>query len=332
MPVPDQLGVRVMKNGVAMVLIVLAGVSCLVFTGCERKGDESAWWDGERERVELESRLTLLKYRHGSTDPAACGDLAAMTAEAARLARHKERLGVGKVQLLTEISSMEQAMSGPDGDRRKLVRDAAIGMQFELLTAANGRTFENARVVKIEDGGVSIRHDHGAATLKYGDLTPQQRNEFGLEAESSMAAEDRSAKQQAEYDRWMDRELAAAGERRDASDARVAAENEKALRLRTAVVAAADASYQDRPLSKAATPFGSGSIWRNSWYGNYNYGYGYGYLDRRRTVTYYTPGTCYTPSYRPSSCASPGSRTTQSGGSGGSVRIHRIPPPAVESP
>jgi hypothetical protein len=323
-----------MKSDMAMMMNIAAGVSCLAFSGCERKVDESAWWDGERERVELESQLTLLKYRHGSTDPAAAGDLAGMTVETARLARMKERLALGKVRLLTEISSMEDALSGPDGDRLKWVREAAIGMQFEILTAANGRTFEHARVVRIEDGGVSIRHDHGAATLKYGDLTPQQRNEFGLEAGSAMAAENRSAKQQAEYERWMEQELAAAGERRDTSAAREAAENERALRLQAAAVAEAEANDQERPLARAATPFGSGSIWRNSWYGDYNYGYncGYGYRDRRRTVTYYTPATSYTPSYQPSPCRSSAYRSWQGSAAGRTVGPSRNANSMGESP
>jgi hypothetical protein len=313
----------------SLVLNLAVGLACLLVQACDRKADDTAWWEGEQEKAGLESRLDLLKYRHSIFCGGSAKDTVSLSDQVALLTRKRDELAVERGLLLTDIAALEAELSGSDRERMKRARAAALGKHFDRLTLVGGTTFENALVVKIEDLGVSIRHKHGAATLKYGDLSPAQREKFGLDAESALAAEIRDFQRQADYDRWMEKEMAALAVKHSEAAARATLESERVSKLRTAVLAKAQSDYQSRPLAKPASPIGSGSIWRRSWYEGY-----YDYPYRRRSVVYYIPSNCYTPSNY-SSCRSSIYKPS-SGGHQGTVRqpdrIQRreVPPPMIE--
>ncbi|MDP4625597.1 MAG: hypothetical protein NWT08_10730 [Akkermansiaceae bacterium] len=65
-------------------------------------------------------------------------------------------------------------------------RAAAIGAEMENFTGADGRIYKDVRITRIDDGGISIRHSTGTARLRYGDLTPSQRLQYGLDHEDAL--------------------------------------------------------------------------------------------------------------------------------------------------
>jgi hypothetical protein len=114
---------------------------------------------------------------------------------------------------------------------------------------------------------VAFRHEHGAARLRYTELSDDQRLIFGLEEEAALAAEDRERRQALAYELSIDMELEAMRDRE--SEARadsIAAENNNFLASRS-LMANPNHQREIRPLAQPARAFGSGSSYRR----HYNY-------------------------------------------------------------
>lgn len=135
-------------------------------------------------------------------------------------------------------------------------REAVIGKTFETFTAWSGRTYHEVSVSSVDDAGVTIRHADGAARLRYEVLSDDQRQLFGLDAESALAAAAKERTDAVEYESWIDRWWVANREKEAERD-RLAA-IEKASRIVSAPsndqqIVAANVS----PLAKPATAFSS---------------------------------------------------------------------------
>ncbi len=144
-------------------------------------------------------------------------------------------------------------------------RDLAIGLETERLVVRDGRSFDKVRIVSVDDGGVSIRHEQGAARLRYADLTPEQQAKFGMDAALAAAAEKRERQEIAAYDQWHEAETAKSGqtERRGAA---LAARRRTSAAADRGPASAPDDSRRTGALSQPARTFGSGSIYGSSRY------------------------------------------------------------------
>lgn len=80
-------------------------------------------------------------------------------------------------------------------------RNAAIGSQMETFRSADGKTFHNVRITRIDDGGVSILHATGTARLRYENLSENHRLHFGLTQEDSLLTYQREAERKATYEK-----------------------------------------------------------------------------------------------------------------------------------
>ncbi|MGJ8642527.1 MAG: hypothetical protein ACSHX9_03890 [Luteolibacter sp.] len=79
-------------------------------------------------------------------------------------------------------------------------RAAAIGQEMENFTGADGRIYKDVRITRINDGGISIRHSTGTARLRYGDLTPSQRMQYGIDPVDALETYRREANLRDKYE------------------------------------------------------------------------------------------------------------------------------------
>ncbi|MDE0836801.1 MAG: hypothetical protein OSA84_10665 [Akkermansiaceae bacterium] len=61
-------------------------------------------------------------------------------------------------------------------------RGIALSEKMDRFETMKGRVYEDVRITAIDAGGVSLSHSSGTARLRYGDLSPQQRRNFGMDA------------------------------------------------------------------------------------------------------------------------------------------------------
>ena len=206
---------------------MIRSLCCLVFGALiaaggylylSRDTHDGDWWAGECEREELKGRLEIFQIR-----------LQAMTngPDESRIQTARETsavLGERLSKLRTQSETLRVSIAGTLGELTVLedkrvneTRRLALGREWGRFTPNDGRTYENAKVVAIDDGGVTLRHLHGSAKVRFADLTEEQRAIFGLEKESSIAAEAEERKSISAYHEWVE------GEERDAEIRKAAA-------------------------------------------------------------------------------------------------------------
>ncbi len=291
----------------------------LGFASCEDRRADSVWWQMEQEKVALTQRLVLLKYRFESTESGRVEEFARITGNLQQLAKSKEMLQLKRASLLDEIGDMEKMSINTDGGGIRQRRAGATGRKYDSFAVKDGRIFENVTIVKVGDSGVVIRHESGAATLRYSDLTPEQSEMFGLEEGSALAAEKREQEAAVAYDRSIDQGMIALEKQKERAAASATVEEEKAARLRAAILAKEEADYRARPLAKPASPVGPS--WSRGWCGDSGYRY---YRPVRRSVYYY-------PSYPYSSVPYSSGTSCQSADWSQSTKIPAqkiVPPPS----
>lgn len=236
--------------------------------GCEKQNDSAAWWGGEQQRTELSNQLELQKFRFEEIHT---GDLAqldgclskskAASAQAASLRRERDDLG-------EVVKSLERRLADFKETTLRSQRQQAMRKTFETLHLASGRTFENVSVSTIDDSGVTIRHTHGSARLRFQDLDPRQQQFFGLEADLALAAHEKEAREAVAYEHWIAKQMeitrlsetAVASVRRINKPASLTRQSDSpALRIVASNV---------RPLAQPARSVGSGD-YRNYRYSSY---------------------------------------------------------------
>lgn len=261
---------------------------CFLLQCCDNKTNDDSYWSNEHEKTELEAKLNLLSYRYASQTQHLQEDLQPPSPSQLSPTQLKKILTTQKEHLLNEIASLETEISNFNNNRLLTARAQSIGKTFSSIKLNNGREYENAWIVKIVDAGVSIRHQFGAATLRYDDLSPAQRDEFGMDQAKSIAAEKQLNQQQADFDKWINAEMLAIAKNRADRSIQDANHNKNALPLRTTSINHFNLNPICKPLASGPTPFGSGSIWKNHLDHHSYYSY--------RRYTNYTPSIHY---YRP---------------------------------
>lgn len=265
-------------------MVIATAMFCLILPACERKPDNSAYWETEREEIELTQQLKLAEYRLGMTGSDGCNGVA----ELQRVEGNLRDLNVRALALRRDRSALDSEVRELEFRNRETERLAvqnlrmkSVGRTFDTLAVNNGRTFENVSVTGVDDGGVAIRHEHGTARLRYSDLSAGQCALFGLDESSALAAEDRERRESIAYERRIDEELDAMRENEE-QIAAVARKSEEADFPR-ALMTANTTTRETSPLAKPATRVGRGSSYR------YSDGYsGYrSYRPRYRYVYYY---------------------------------------------
>lgn len=251
-----------------------------VLSACEREGGDSVWWENQRTIIELEQRIELARYRLEMKSPAEEGGASDTVAVPAKvLAEEIASMTLRKHQVTAEINDLRDGWAGFRAEtlhRRRVATTAELNGDFHL---PDGRVLQDARITKIDDGGVSISHETGTARLRIDDLDVSQRAYFGLDAELAEIAHAQEREQRIAYERWhKERQSANEEESRKLAEAR----RQEEKRLSSArLVAAANRTVAARPLSSAIGALGeTGSV----------YGTGYSY---RRSRYYSRPSVHY---------------------------------------
>jgi hypothetical protein len=275
---------------------IIACAASILLTSCGDDGLKSEIASGEHQLIELEHRLKLLEYRAGQTDFASGGELGTITGNLTELADRERHLVALRADLLETTAQLENQLADTKTRAARALqeqRDRAIGREIDPLVVRDGRSFAKVRVVSVDDGGVSIRHENGAARLRHADLTVAQQMEFGMDSLLAAAAERKERAENAAYEQWLNAETA----RVESEESRKAPELPRTLAASGATsrrLGDTSATARTSLLSQPARTFGSGSIYRYSSYRSYQPTY--------RHVHYYQPYCpSYQRSYRPSS-------------------------------
>lgn len=254
-------------------------MAAITLVGCDGHLDETASWEIEREGIELAQRLKLAEYRLGRISP---GDLAESGRWEGEVRATGEKLRTLKqIRLSLSIEIKEMAARNDELCQTAIrnQRTKSMALKFESFSVKDGRTFRNVSVTGVDDAGVAIRHEDGAARLRYADLSAEHRALFGLEEEAALAAEAREHREALAYERGIDLEMQAVRER-DQLAAAVTQRNNDSRASRSLLAASPSPSRESGMLSRPATPFGTGSIYRrygDSGYRSYQPNYRYVY-------------------------------------------------------
>lgn len=265
-------------------------VICLVivalFSACGRESSNRVWWDNQKTIIELEQRLELARYRmEMTTTPEQSGISKLNNVPVEELREGIAAMNLRKRQLAAEIADMRDGWTAFQAETLQLRRSAATSEFFGDFNLPDGRLFRDARITKIEDGGVSISHETGAARLRIGDLDEIQRVYFGLDAELASIAHEKERYQRMIYERWHE-ERHAANEKDRRKLAEVLRYEESRL-SNARLLAAANKTVAVRPLSSSIGALGETSKVSGS---------GYAY----RRSRYYTRPTAHYYHYQPS--------------------------------
>lgn len=246
-----------------LIMIVLLPV---ILPSCKSREGGAVFWENERELIELDQRRKLAEYRLGLSESGKAGELENLKTLLSESGDRLLHLHAEKSALNAEI---ERLASRNDELSRVALgrkRSRARGMEFEAFASRDGRIFKNATITEVDDSGVAFRHEHGAARLRYAELSDEQRLFFGLDKSAALAAEQQERREALAYERRIDAELAAM----QASDERAAAleERESVSRTSSSMLMASSSQSQLRELAQPARPFGRGTSYRR--YYNYS--------------------------------------------------------------
>lgn len=243
-----------------------------VLPSCGTREGDAAFWRDEREIIELSQRLKLGEYRLGVSETAKARELDGLKIRLSKNENRLRDLRTEKSALAGEIRSLETR--GKELARTALAQKRARsqGMEFETLSATDGRIFKNATITLVDDSGVAFRHEHGAARLRYAELSDEQHLIYGLEEKAALAAEDRECRQALAYELSIDMELEAMRDKEGEERADSMAARSNNFLVSRPFMATPNHQREIRPLAQPARTFGSGSSYRR----HYNYsGYSY---------------------------------------------------------
>lgn len=263
----------------------LLGVALL--TGCQQKREDIALWELEQSRIELQESLKLAEYRLQVHHGGKLDELNALTTALAGISGKKQNLQIQRTALVEDVASLEQQTVEIELAWIQQQRAISRGASFAKFTTKDGRTLENACVTQIDDGGVSIRHDHGAAKLRFDDLTPEQQEQFGLLEARAEAAENRELIASAAYEKHVEEHLQSAREQeQERQQTSALARNNQSTRVSPPPVSPAT-SPSDNPLHQSATRFGGRSWSTYSYSRDRGTSYRYLYPTGRSCSPYY---------------------------------------------
>jgi hypothetical protein len=260
----------IVKCGFGIALAFAFGTSC-------QSRKEPVAWESERECIELSQKLKLCEYKLGLIKTDEVSDFGHFEALVAESADRIRVLRKDLSALRAEVESMELRNDEFCRNAVENQRANALARKFDSLSVKDGRSFFKVSIAGVSDGGVSIRHEHGTARLRYAELTDEQRQLFGLEEDSALAAEEQERQELLAYEQEFEVEMDKVREIEERAVASASARQAEESRISRSLLAAASASRDSRPLAQPATPVGSGSTYRR-WYGYRSYQPTYRYV------------------------------------------------------
>jgi hypothetical protein len=244
-----------MTREVATILFAIS-LSC-----CRKDESQVEFWSYEREKTELSHRLELAEYRVSLSNAQNPKELQYIRNLISEMEVRLWNLQSDRSALISDISRMENRNTETFRMALANQREKCQGERFDTLIAKNGKIYQDVKVVKVEDSGVLIRHQDGAARLRYEDLSDEQRILFGIEESTALAAEERERKETLLYEQRIDMQMADIRKKEEIASAdREQKDNLRVLRSRMANNTPREPSL----LSQPARPFGTGSIYRRS--------------------------------------------------------------------
>lgn len=198
-----------MKKTIFFLLLAVLGLS--VWQLRPTPYESADWWESEAERTELSGQLDVAKFKL-----AVAANIRGPEELERLVSSNEERdariisLKVKRGQLTAAVLQAENDFVKLGEDRLRQLKERAVGKEWTELAAA-GRIYQDAKVVSVNDAGVTIRHRDGSARLRYCDLTDGQRLEFGLDEATSLAAVQEERKKALAYEQWLEDELVIMG-------------------------------------------------------------------------------------------------------------------------
>jgi len=259
---------------------LLAGLLSLSATSCDRSAKHASadpeWIRLEGTRQELihkigvaEIRVARLERQQAKADPAALELPAQLSARLIDL-NEKHR------KLSAEISDLESSIAMEHRQHLESVRSLAVGTEFQKLDTRTGNSYQDVKVVAVDDTGVKISHSAGISRLGSEDLDPSLCEKFGIDKDLELAANQKVQQRQQAYFQQVARDAAA-------NDASTLADTTRA-------------NLEPIPTQAATNlnPLGHATLGTNPaqpYSGTYSYYY------RTRPTIYYYPPTSYYSGY-----------------------------------
>jgi len=276
------------------------GMFAILSAACSGNKKDTVWWDNQKTLIELKNELALAQYRASMLAPEDLSSPAEAETPAPAVLEEDIRLLTDmKRGLGDEVSAMEAAWNDFRANVLDQRRAALSGKSFNEFQTADGKTYKNGMVTKIDDGGVSLRHADGTARLRFQDLNSEEHAYFGLDGELAAAAHQKESTNRVAYEKWVGKSLAIA-EAKEAEESRIRQQEEsKAASARTLAAASRRSSTTSASVSPLTSSFGklgdtSTFSTGSSRYSRYSRRYSsYGSFYRRPTIYYYNT----TPSY-----------------------------------
>ncbi len=172
-------------------------------SGCEKQQNQTAWWAGEQERMELTHQLDLQKFRYDQVYTGDFTELGHVHAKSQAAAARAVSLRREQAELSREVDSLNSQWPKFRESTLRSQRQRAMHKTFETLRLASGRKFQKATISSIDDAGVTIRHAVGSARLRFTDLDAGERVFFGLEADLALAAHEKETRETVAYELWV---------------------------------------------------------------------------------------------------------------------------------
>ncbi len=261
------------RNG----LVVLA--ASLFSIACDKPIVDTAWWQGEEDKITLSQKLELLQYRYEQGKSDTFELLARSFDDLEKLSLKKADLMQQRQALINQIQNLEVDLTQVNDGSLIDKRTSAKGQKYDQFIA-DGRIYEDVTISAVNGLGVAIRHSQGAATLRFNDLSPEQRDQFGLDLESSLAAENYEREAAVAYHEWIDQSMRVLAEKEKLDAEQAAREAQKSARLRASKLAQGRARASEKSAAQTATSASNSSASSSRSHGNFY---------RRPSVYYYTP-------------------------------------------
>ena len=237
--------------------------------GCSPDEDSAAWWGGEQKRVELSHQLELKSFRLDQVVTPDYEEFEGLRSSVANNAGHLETLRQRRNGLVDQVDSLEAQRSGFRTAAIQGQRQRAIGRSFDRFDLVSGRQFQKVTISAIDDSGVTVRHSDGSARLRFDDLDTEQRQFFGLEPDLATAAMEKESQDTANYERWIDGQMAALNDKKEKLSADAQREKLENQRQRTELAARQIAASGSRALAQTGTSLSSSPTHFSSSYPRY---------------------------------------------------------------
>jgi hypothetical protein len=191
------------RSAACLIFGALAAISGFCYA--TRDTHDTVWWKSECEREDLHARLEIARLK--LSDDRAHTNEALFTAAVAKKAEMDARIVDLKAQTEQLRASVRQVETRFAENRAAWIQEArarSIGREWDEFVAGDGRVFQQAKVVAVNDVGVTLRHLHGSATVRFADLNDDQKILFGLDSELAAQAEAAEQKLAANYHQWVE--------------------------------------------------------------------------------------------------------------------------------